>query len=193
MRKLILEEWVSLDGFVADREGKLDFFTHLTPEQNTYSDQDQLRFLQTIDTILLGRKTYELFVGFWPAATTDQEVIADKLNETKKIVFSNTLTQAPWGKWPEAEIISGDASKAVKQLKALPGKDLVLWGSISLAQALMKENLIDEYHIQLCPVLTAGGRPLFTEYLNPKDLHLSEVRQYNTGTVFLNYMQPTDR
>jgi hypothetical protein len=57
MRKLILEEWVSLDGFVADREGKLDFFTNLTPEQNTYSDQDQLRFLETVDTILLGRKT----------------------------------------------------------------------------------------------------------------------------------------
>lgn len=87
MRKLILEEWLSLDGFVADRNGKLDFFTNLTPEQNTYSNQDQLRFLQTVDTILLGSKTYELFAGFWPNATNDQEVIANRLNETKKIVF----------------------------------------------------------------------------------------------------------
>lgn len=187
MRKLILEEWVSLDGFAADRNGKLDFFTHLTPEQNTYSDQDQLRFLQEVDTILLGRKTYELFVDFWPDATTDKEAIADKLNETKKIVFSNTLTKAPWGKWPEAEIVIGNATTAIKQLKSLPGKDMVLWGSISLAQSLMQENLIDEYHIQLCPVLTAGGRSLFTEQLNPKNLHLLEVRQYNTGTIFLNY------
>src|SRR5215216_1906398 len=142
MRKLILEEWMSLDGYVTDKNGQLDFFTNLTPEQNKYSDSDQLKFLKTIDTILLGRKTYELFVDFWPSATTDKEVIADKLNETKKIVFSNTITNAPWGQWAEAEIISGDAVEAIRKLKLLPGKDMVIWGSISLAQSLMKENLI---------------------------------------------------
>jgi dihydrofolate reductase len=188
MRKLILEEWVSLDGYVADRNGELDFFTNLTPEQNKYSDTDQLKFLDTIDTILLGRKTYQLFVDFWPTATTDKEVIADKLNETKKIIFSNSITKAPWGDWPEAELISGDAVEAIRKLKLLPGKDMVMWGSISLAQSLMKENLIDEYHIQLCPVLTGGGRTLFTPQLNPAQLNLLEVRHYNnTGTVFLNY------
>jgi dihydrofolate reductase len=192
MRKLILEEWISLDGYVADKDGGLDFFTHLTPEQNTYSDQDQLRFLQSIDTILLGRKTYELFVQFWPTATTDKEVIADKLNETKKIVFSNTLKDAPWGKWEDAEVIKGDAVSEIKRLKSLPGKNMVLWGSISLAQSLMKESVIDEYHIQLCPVLTAGGRSLFTEETDQKNLQLLEVRQYNTGTVFLSY-QPTTK
>ncbi len=74
MRKVILEEWISLDGHVADKNGQLDFFTNLTPEQNKYSDSDQLQFLETIDTILLGRKTYELFLDFWPGATTDKEV-----------------------------------------------------------------------------------------------------------------------
>jgi len=97
MRKLILEEWVSLDGYVTDKNGQLDFFTNLTPEQNKYSDADQLKFLETVDAILLGRKTYQLFVDFWPNATTDKEVIADKLNETKKIIFSNTITKAPLG------------------------------------------------------------------------------------------------
>ena len=187
MRKLILEEWVSLDGYVTDKNGQLDFFTNLTPEQNTYSDHDQLKFMETIDTILLGRKTYELFVEFWPGATTDKEVIADKLNETKKIVFSDTLTTAPWGQWAEAEIISSEAAAAIKKLKSLPGKNMVMWGSISLAQSLMKENVIDEYHIQLCPVLTGGGRKLFPESLDFSQLKLLEVRQYNTGTVFLNY------
>src|SRR5215217_3023532 len=103
MRKLILEEWVSLDGYVTDKDGGLDFFTNLTPEQNKYSDADQLKFLETIDTILLGRKTYELFVDFWPTATTATEVIADELNGIKKLVFSETLAKAPWGNWPEAE------------------------------------------------------------------------------------------
>ena len=187
MRKLILEEWISLDGHVTDKNDQLDFFTNLTPEQNKYSDDDQLKFLETIDIILLGRKTYELFVDFWPGATTDKEVIADKLNETKKIVFSNTITKAPWGQWKEADIIAGEAADAIKKLKSLPGKDMVMWGSLSVAQALMRENLIDEYHIQLCPVLTGGGRKLFPGQMDFKQLNLFELRQYNTGTVFLNY------
>lgn|SRR5687768_9615903 len=187
MRKLILEEWISLDGYVTDKNGQLDFFTNLTPEQNKYSDADQLKFLETIDTILLGRKTYELFVDFWPDATIDKEVIADKLNTIKKIVFSNTLKKAPWGKWPEAEIINENAFEEIRKLKLQPGKNMVMWGSISLAQSLMHENLIDEYHLQLCPVLNAGGRELFTEHLNPTKLNLIEVRQYDTGTVFINY------
>lgn len=178
---------MSLDGFVADKNGSLDFFTQLTPDQNKYSDQDQLRFLERVDTILLGRKTYEGFVEFWPNVTTKEEVIADKLNETKKIVFSNTLTNAPWGNYADAAIISGNAVAAVRQLKAMPGKDMVLWGSISLAQALMKEDLVDEYHIQLCSVLTGGGRRLFTEDSLTANLQITEVRKYDAGTVFLGY------
>ena len=187
MRKLILKEWMSLDGYVTDKNHQLNFFTDLTPEQNTYSDNDQLKFMETIDTILLGRKTYELFVDFWPTATTDKEVIADKLNETKKVVFPNTLTNAPWGQWTEAEIISGDTIAAIKELKLQSGKDMVLWGSISLAQSLMKEGLIDEYHIQLCRVLTGGGRSLFSQEMNFSKLNLVEVKQHNTGVIFLNY------
>lgn len=187
MRKLILEEWISLDGHIADKEGSLDFFTGITPVENTFSDQDQLKFLESVDTILLGRKTYELFVAYWPNATSDQEPIADKLNETKKIVFSGSLENAPWGNWKPAELINGDAVKEIKRLKALPGKNMIMWGSISLAQVLMKEHLIDEFHLQLCPVLTGGGRKLFTDALQSMKLQLVGSRQYNTGIVFLTY------
>jgi len=187
MRKLIMEEWMSLDGYVTDKNGGLDFFTHLTPEQNTYSDNDQLKFLETVDTILLGRKTYELFVAFWPDATTDKEAIADKLNEIPKLIVTNTITKAPWGRWPDAGIISGDIIKAIKKLKSQPGKNIVLWGSIFLAQTLMRENLVDEFHIQLCPVRLGGGKKLFSEEPDATDLQLTEVRKYETGTVFLNY------
>src|ERR1700740_470485 len=126
MRKLILEEWLSLDGYAEDKNGKLDFFP--VTEANKYSDRDQLVFMEGIDTILLGRKTYELFVDFWPTATTDVEVIADKLNSTRKIVFSNTLEKAPWGRWPDAEVMRGDAVENIKRLKQAGGKDIVMWG-----------------------------------------------------------------
>ena len=76
MRKLILEEWVSIDGYAEDRNGKLDFFP--STEQNKYADQHQLEFLSTVDLIVLGRKTYQLFEEFWPTAKTDTEIIADK-------------------------------------------------------------------------------------------------------------------
>jgi len=181
---------MSLDGYVTDKNNQLNFFTDITPTQNTYSDNDQLIFLETVDTILLGRKTYELFVDFWPAATTDQEVIADKLNRLPKIVFSNTLSAAPWGKWEDAEIFSGDPIAAIKELKTKPGKDMVLWGSITLAQSLIKENLIDEYHIQLCPVLTGGGRSLFPQGMDFTKLNLIDIRKYDTGVCFLTY-RPT--
>src|SRR5687767_9707925 len=106
MRRLILEEWLSLDGFAADRNDGLDFFPPTETDQ--FSDRDQLHFLDSVDTILLGRRTYELFAGFWPTASAEREIIADRLNELPKLVFSNTLTEAPWGTWPPAQIVRGD-------------------------------------------------------------------------------------
>lgn len=185
MRKLILEEWLSLDGYAEDKNGKLDFFP--STEANKYSDEDQLKFLDSIDAILLGRKTYELFVEFWPTATVDKEVIADKLNSLPKIVFSNTLQKAPWGDWPAAEIMQGNAVENIKALKAKDGKNMVLWGSISLAQSLMKAGLIDEYHLQICPVLVGGGKKLFDEAGEYKQVKLSGTKKYATGVVFLKY------
>jgi len=185
MRKLILQEWVSLDGYAADKNGQLDFFP--STESNRYADLDQLQFMENIDTILLGRITYELFVDFWPDATTDKEIIADKLNSTHKIVCSNTLEDAPWGKWPGAQVIAGDAVNTVRKLKEQEGKNIVLWGSISLAQSLIKENLVDEYHLQICPTMVGSGRPLFPDLNSYKNFHLVNFKHYDTGMMFLHY------
>ena len=185
MRKLILEEWVSLDGYAEDKAGKLDFFP--STEANKYSDEDQLKFLESIDTILLGRKTYELFVDFWPTATVDKEIIADKLNSLPKIVFSNSLREAPWGDWPAAEIMQGDLIENVKSLKSNGGKNMVMWGSISVAQSLMKRKLIDEYHIQVCPTVISGGRKLFADGDEYVQLKLNNLKTYDTGVVSLSY------
>ena len=185
MRKLILEEWISLDGYAADKNGQLDFFP--STETNRYSDEDQLKFMESIDTILLGRKTYDLFVDFWPTATTDVEIIADKLNSIPKIVFSNTLKEAPWGKWEAAEVIAGEATEAVKKLKEKEGKNMVMWGSISLAQSLIKENLIDEYHLQVCPTAIGGGRLLFPGLNQYTHFKLVDCKRYDTGVMYVVY------
>jgi dihydrofolate reductase len=185
MRKLIVEEWMSLDGYVADKENQLIFFARLVRE--SYKEPARSQFLQTIDSILLGRETYEQFVKLWPDRETGKEVLADKMNGGQKIVFSSTLTSAPWGKWAGAEIANGDAVSAIRKLKSTSGQNMILWGSISLAQALMKENLVDELHLHICPTLTAGGRRFFTSEINLSALRLSEFRQYGEGAVFLNY------
>ena len=185
MRRLILEEWLSLDGFAADKDGKLDFFP--SSETDKFSDRDQLKFLDSVDTVLLGRRTYELFVDFWPTATTDREIIADRLNTLPKVVFSNTLSEAPWGKWSPARVVRGDAVAEIKRLKGQAGKHMVLWGSIALAQALIAADLIDEYHLQICPTLVGGGRPLFPRLQGYANLKRVNVRTYDTGVVTVHY------
>ena len=185
MRRLILEEWLSLDGYAVDGEGTLDFFPSSASDQ--FSDRDQLEFLESVDTILLGRRTYELFVDFWPTATTDKEVIADRLNSLPKLVFSNTLSEAPWGEWPPARVVHGDAVAEIKRLKEQDGKHMVLWGSLSLAQELIVANLIDEYHLQFCPTIVGGGRQLFPSLQSYSTLKRVNLRTYDTGVVFLHY------
>ena len=185
MRRLIVEEWLSLDGYAEDANGALDFFP--STEANHFSDRDQLAFLESVDTIILGRRTYELFVDFWPTATTDREIIADRLNTLPKLVFSNTLHEAPWGSWRPAQVVRGDAVTEIERLKAQDGKDMVLWGSLSLAQALMAADLVDEYHLQFCPTLVGGGRPLFSDRERYAQLKRTHVRTYDTGVVALHY------
>lgn len=185
MRKLIFQQWLSMDGYAADQNNSPAFLESVT--LNKYSDLDQLAWMDRIDTMLLGAKTYQLFVDFWPTATTDQEVIADKLNSIpQKIIFSSKLDAAPWGKWPAARVISTDAGAAVRELKKEGGKDMVLWGSISLAQDLMRENLIDEYQFRICPLVLGAGRLMF-ERTGPMDFELFNSKRYESGLMLLEY------
>jgi dihydrofolate reductase len=184
MRKLIFEEWLSLDGFAADENGGLSFMDSL--KLNKHSDQEQLEFLNEIDTILLGANTYRIFVDFWPTATNDQEIVADKINSIPKMIFSKSMHQAPWGKWPDAGIVPTDAVEALKEMKSQDGQNLVLWGSISIAQAFMRENLIDEYFLRICPVVLGAGRPLF-ENTGKINLKLFDTKAYPSGLVMLKY------
>ena len=188
MRKVIVQEWVTLDGLAAGPEGNVDFVSGSTRGDRTFGD-DQLAFLDSIDTILLGRVTYQMFAGYWPGVTEGEEKpFADKLNGTPKLVFTQTLRHAPWGTWKEARIVRNGAAEEVGKLKRQPGKDIVVWGSISLAQHLIDQGLVDEYRLVMCPIVLGSGRPLFREGA-PLDMKLVASKTLDRGAVALTYVQ----
>jgi dihydrofolate reductase len=150
--------------------------------------------MDAVDTILLGRVTYSMFAGYWPNVTEGEEkAFADKLNSTPKIVFSQTLEGAPWGTWDEARIVTNSASDEVAKLKRQSGKDMVMWGSISVAQSLMNEGLIDEYRLVVCPVVLGSGRPLFRDKVPSIDMKLLNAKPLDLGAVSLKYIQGNAR
>jgi dihydrofolate reductase len=188
MRKVVVQEFVTLDGFAAGPNGELDFVTESgsgDPTSGPFVD-DQLAFIDTVDTILLGAVTYRMFSEYWPEQTVETQGIADALNATPKVVFSGTLDEAPWGKWGDARLVTGTAADEVRRLKGEPGRDLVLWGSLSLAQSLMEDDLVDEYHLWLCPVLLGQGKRLFEDARDARWLTMLETKTYE-GVVAVRY------
>lgn len=188
MRKVIVQEFVSLDGLAAGPNDNVDFVPAASQGDESFG-REQLDLMDTVDTILLGRVTYTMFAGYWPKVTEGKEkTFADKLNSIPKVVFSKTLAHAPWGTWPEARIAKGSAADEVAKLKAQSGKDLIVWGSISLVQSLIKKGLVDEYRLVICPVVLGGGRPLFSDDGHSIDMKLVDSRTLDLGAVALKYV-----
>jgi dihydrofolate reductase len=187
MRNVILQEFVTLDGFAAASDGSVDFVPAATTGDQSFG-QRQMEFMESIDAILLGRVTYTMFAGYWPNVTSgDDRPFADKINAIPKAVFSKTLGSAPWGRFDPATVVKSDAAKEVAKLKQAPGKDMVIWGSISLAQSLMDEGLIDEYQLIVCPVVMGRGKHLFRDARDAPDLKLLTSKAFDRGTVLLAY------
>ena len=187
MRKVVLQEFVSLDGLVAGPNDSVDYIPAST-QGDLSLGQEQMALMDTIDTLLLGRVTYGLFAGYWPNVTEGAEKeFAEKFNAVPKLVFSKTLQHAPWGKWNEARIARDSAVEEVARLKRQTGKDLLVSGSISVAQALIDANLVDEYRLVLCPVVLGSGRPLFRQTVRGTQMKLVQAKPLNRGAVSLIY------
>src|SRR5688500_5879360 len=103
MRKVIFQEFLSLDGYAADKDNSTKFFED--PKFAEVSDEDLLEEMNRFDAILLGANTYKMFVDYWPDVDTREQIVADKLNSIPKIVFSSTIKNAPWGKWQPATVV----------------------------------------------------------------------------------------
>jgi dihydrofolate reductase len=182
MRKVVVQQFLTLDGYAAGPNGELDFVTESGAAADPTSGpfvEKQLAFIESVDTILLGAVTYAMFAAYWPEQTTETQAIADALNATPKVVFSSTLESAPWGKWEPARVVSGSAADEVRRLKAEPGKDMVVWGSLALSDSLMREGLVDEYRLQVCPVVLGRGKRLFEDGLDMQWLMRLETETYD--------------
>lgn len=191
MRKVILQEFVTLDGLVADADAGVDFVPASTRGDQSFG-REQLALMDAIDTILLGRVTYTMFADYWPNPTEEEDArFAQKINSIPKVVFSKTLDRAPWGTFDEARVVKKPASEEVRKLKQQAGKDMVIWGSISVAQSLIGEGLIDEYRLVVCPLVLGSGRPLFDGKLPKVDMKLRSAQPMDLGAVSLRYTPTT--
>jgi dihydrofolate reductase len=187
MRKVILQEIVSLDGYAAGPNGDVNYIPESTRGDQRWG-AEQTALMDRVDTLLLGRVTYDFFSQFWPAVTQGEEkAFADKFNGLSKVVFSRTLQSAPWGKWGEGRIVRGNPADEVSKLKKSAGRDMLISGSISIGQALSEANVVDEYHVIVCPVVLGGGRPLFRSEASGKQLELIDAHSLDRGAVSLLY------
>jgi dihydrofolate reductase len=188
MRKLILQEFVSLDGLAAGPKDSVDFIPASTQGDSSFGDE-QLALMDRIDTLLLGRITYSMFAGYWPNVTEGPEKeFADKFNGVPKVVFSKTLERAPWGDWSEATITRGNAVDEVRALQQQSGKDMLVSGSITLAQDFIDNGLVDEFRLVICPVVLGDGRPLFRDKVAPILMKLTSAKARDRGAVSSVYL-----
>lgn len=179
MRKVIVSNVASLDGFFETPDKKLDFVV-LDDEFFDYAKA----MLRAADTLLFGRATYEHMASHWPTAPADE--IADKMNNLPKVVFSRTL---PIAAWKNSTVVKGNVAEEVSRLKQMPGKDMVVLGSATIASSLLQKGLVDEYRVILQPVLLGSGNSLFKDITERIQLKLISAKAFGSGVVLLSYQR----
>jgi dihydrofolate reductase len=191
MRKIITTTWVTLDGFIAGPNGEMEWVGESYDDaMGTYEND----LVSSADTLLLGRVTYESFAGSWPDVPDNPSVsegereYARKLNAMRKIVVSRTLEKAEWN---NSSLMREINPEEIRGLKQEPGRDIVIYGSASLIQALTNLGFIDEYQILVHPVVLGGGKPLWQNILEKTKLSLVNTKVHPSGVVLLSY-QPNN-
>ena len=179
MRRLIMWNLQTLDGYF-DGARPWDLEWHNTAWGDEL-EQFALEQGKAIGTLLFGRATYEGMAGYWTQATGP---IADFMNAVPKVVFARRLGAADWN---NTRLVRTDAADEVERLKREAGKDLYVFGSASLADALIRRGLFDEYRICVAPIVLGSGVPLFKPGTDRRRLKLLDSRPLATGGVILRY------
>lgn len=190
MRKLKVLTFLTLDGVMQAPGGPEEDpdggFTHGGWSVNYFDDkvgEDMGKLMGEPFDLLLGRKTYDIFAGFWP--TAGEEEGAKPLNDATKYVASRGKPSLDWEK---SVLLEGDVSKAVGALKETEGPELQVHGSGDLIQTLLKHNLVDEFHLKVFPVVVGSGKRLFADGTIPAGLKLVEHQVSDTGVVIATYV-----
>jgi dihydrofolate reductase len=184
MARIVVTEFVSLDGVMEDPGGAEDFrYGGWSFEYNRGDDGDKFKLDETMqtDALLLGRVTYEGFADAWPKREGE---FADKFNSMPKYVVSSTLDNP---EWTNTTVLKGDVVEEVSKLREAPGGDIVVHGSAQLAQTLIDNDLVDEVRLMVFPVVLGAGKRVFGETRDKKPLRLTESRTVGDGVAILVY------
>jgi dihydrofolate reductase len=181
MRRLLLFMVTTVDGFVEGPNQEFDW-----PNVDEEFNQFAIDQLNSVDTLVFGRVTYESMASYWPteAATTDDPIVAGIMNQTPKIVFSTTMERAGWN---NTRLVKDDPAAEIAKLKQQPGQDMIIFGSSNLVVGLAKHGLIDEFRIMINPVALGSGKPLFDGMSERLNLTLSRATTFSSGNVLLCY------
>lgn len=180
MRNLVITQNITLDGSV---EMLGDWFDPQLQDEDLLAESH--RQDEGADALLVGRRTFEDFRGYWPQQSDDPTGVADYLNRVAKYVVSSTMTDP---KWDHSTVLAGDPVHHAKTLKSQPGRDIVVTGSITLAHALIGAGLVDEFRFFVYPTVQGGGRRLFPEGLTIPSLTLMEPpKSFTSGITLIRY------
>ncbi len=187
MRKLILSANITLDGYMAGEFGELDWhFSHWNGEMM----ESALEQLRGVDTILVGRVAYESMSMHWPRAeknrmnTASEAEFAQSMNRLQKIVFSKTMSKASWN---NSMLMREIDAAEIQRLKKVPGKDMIIWGGVTIASAFLEKKLFDEYRISIAPIVIGKGISISKEITNGLRLKLLHTRVFTNGVVTMTY------
>jgi dihydrofolate reductase len=186
MRKIIVTEFISLDGVVEAPGGNETDHPHggwqtayRSPEGGKYKVDE----LAAVDALLLGKNTYENFAGFWPSQTDD--AFGNPINRMPKYVVSRSLQKAEWNNCHILRDVAGD----VAALKKSDGGDILVYGSATLVKALLHHDLVDELRLMVFPVSLGGGLRIFDDNRELKKFGLKHSRAFDNGALILEYVR----
>jgi len=184
MRRLIVFNNMSLDGYFVDRNGGMEWTRHdgTDAEWNAFVSGNA----SGNGTLVMGRLTYELMIRYWPTPMAEQHdpVVAEGMNRMPKVVFSRTLKETSWN---NTRLVRDGLAGEIRRMKQESGEGMAILGSGSIVAQLTEEKLIDEYHFVVNPVILGAGRTMFDGVTQKMELRLNSSRAFKNGYVVVQY------
>ncbi len=185
MRKLITSTFVSVNGYFTGLKDEQEWtFPYLSLELRKWMLEEGATF----DTIIMGKTTYSLLKNVWPNMTGAQDLAADFMNNTSKIIISSTLKDVEWGMYKNIRVIHSNVADELMKIKSDSGKNILVVGSGSVVEFAINEGLVDECEVTVMPIILKEGRPLFAHIKRDQALELHEVKTFADGVVMHRYL-----